>query len=321
MKLPNMYTLTNPIKTRLGRLAALSAVVWIFAASAPAETTTNLPCPVSIGLGDAQFVPGDSITIEKVTGTGTLITNGGVYCVEGSYTLSSHDQADLGFFTTVNTSAGASFDQREIVHLNKGSGTFRLTKRMSSEGYLHVSFYAGNSFGRVYFGQGKWVLHNGNYSAFASTSFHHSSGSQANGASTPALSIPNPIPNLAMLKYLGNPVETPAHLASSYTPEGLTQAIRTAARQAGVTVGEIEIEGLEFPPLIGMICDNEPFEKLVAQLKTMKDYTYQGSVGSYNCHVMSIIPYQAFPEGSGEQIERRLMLREQMLYNHLNTGE
>ncbi len=58
---------------------------------------------VPFELGTAEFSPGDSITIQRVTGTSPTIRTGETYCVEGTYTLASRDKADLALFATTST--------------------------------------------------------------------------------------------------------------------------------------------------------------------------------------------------------------------------
>jgi hypothetical protein len=126
----------------------------------PARDCTHV---VQFELGRAQFEPGDSITIQAVRGSTNLIQTGGTYCVTGTYTLASHDEANLSFFstTTNRTSSPSRVDPAQMVRVTKGTGTFSLAKRMKDDGYLHLSFYPGGSggdFGGVYFGQGQGVL-------------------------------------------------------------------------------------------------------------------------------------------------------------------
>ena len=126
------------------------------------ETSGNLPHAVRFELGDAQFARGDNITITQMRGTSETIATGGTYCVEGTYTLASGDEADLAFFTTTITDSGPSpIDPRQHVRLKKGTGSFRLVKTLKEDGYLHLSFYpvhSGDDFGGMYFGQGNRVF-------------------------------------------------------------------------------------------------------------------------------------------------------------------
>ena len=126
------------------------------------ETCGDMPHAVRFELGDAQFARGDNITITQMRGTSETIATGGTYCVEGTYTLASGDEADLAFFTTTITDSGPSpIDPRQHVRLKKGTGSFRLVKTLKEDGYLHLSFYpvhSGDDFGGMYFGQGNRVF-------------------------------------------------------------------------------------------------------------------------------------------------------------------
>lgn len=214
-----------------------NCVIANFAAAFFAATTTNVspadfPKAVKFELGYSEFAPGDSITITAMHGTSSLITTNETYCVEGTYTLASHDSAELSFFSTVANSGHTRIDPKQTMHIQKGSGTFRLIKDVNQNGYLHLSFYQGNSFGGVYFGQGDWV--------------HRDKGwGHAGGA----LPVPNPAgnPNAAILQYLSEPVQAPADLEAAYSKQGLTGAVQMAAKNAGVTLKKLEIEDSEFP--------------------------------------------------------------------------
>jgi L,D-peptidoglycan transpeptidase YkuD (ErfK/YbiS/YcfS/YnhG family) len=112
-------------------------------------------------LGKAKFKSGDSITITALYGTRDDITANETYRVEGSYVLTSHDKASLGFYnTTIGGDSSAPFDPKQQISITKGRGKFSLSMPLYEMGYLHVSFYPekGEAFGGVYFGQGSWVL-------------------------------------------------------------------------------------------------------------------------------------------------------------------
>jgi len=266
-------------------------------------TTEDLSHAVQFELGDAQFAPGDSITIEQVHGTSDTIKVGGTYAVDGAYTLSSRDEADLALFTTTVSESGPTpVDPKQQVRIKKGAGSFHLVETMNADGYMHVSFYSGNAFGGVYFGQGNRVLRN--KSAFSPASL---SG-----------------PNRVLLEYLGNPVEPPANMDARYTREGLTNAMLLAARHAGITLKKIAIDDSEYPFLAGVICGGSDFPKLKNQIKKMDGYEYNGSVGndinsdgSDTCNAFSIVPYRVHPQEARQRIDHRLMLRYQVFYAKL----
>src|SRR5439155_8489006 len=133
-----------------------------------AATAGELPYAVRYELGDAEFAPGDNITIQEVRGTSDTISTGGTYSVKGTYSLGSRDEANLAFYTsTIRDSGPTAVDPKQHVRIKKGTGSFHLVKTLSSDGYLHVSFYpvpSGSGFGGVYFGQGNRVLRNKGFS-------------------------------------------------------------------------------------------------------------------------------------------------------------
>ena len=268
----------------------------------------DLPQAVQFELGKSEFPPGDRITIQQVRGTSDSIKVGETYSVDGTYELASHDEADLALYvTTVGDSGATPVDPRQHVKVKQGSGTFHLVTTMSQDGYLHVSFYpakSGDVFGGVYFGQGNRVLRDG-----------------APSGSSPAFASG---PNRAILEYLGRPVPPPADLDARYTKEGLTNAIQAAARNAGITVKRVAIDDREFPFLVGVTCGGSDFVKLKGQLRKMDGYDYSGSIGndvnrngSDTCNVFSLVPYQAYPAGTGQSIYHRLSLRQQMFYEQI----
>jgi hypothetical protein len=277
---------------------------------------------ISYELGDAEFAPGDSITIQKVSGPGRTIEVGQTYCVEGTYTLSSQEDADLALFATVTNPNPTPIDPQQTVRVKKGTGSFRLTKTMTEEGYLHLTFYSlasGNGFGGVYFGQGKWVLRNKHFSYlnsstrpndFISSTSRVSAGTQVSSSGA----------NRALFEYLGNPVAPPANMDPAYSREGLTQAMQLAARNAGIPLKKVEIEDSEFPFLVGVVCENKgDFAKLTDQIKKMESYEFSGTVDSHTCFVMNIVPWRAFPSPDAQQIRRRLTVRMEIFFYKINA--
>jgi hypothetical protein len=270
------------------------------------EASTSLSHTVPFELGDAEFAPGDNLTILQVRGTSDTISMGGTYSVEGTYTLGSRDEADLAFFSTsISNSGPSSVDSKQHVRIKKGTGSFHLIKRVNEDGYLHVSFYSGNAFGGVYFGQGNRVLHR-----------------------SPSSSVSSSGPNRVLIEYLGNPVEPPANMDARYKKEGLISAIQLAARNAGITVKKVAVDDSEYPFLVGVICEGDDFSKLKNQIKKMDGYEYNGSVGndvnsdgSDTCNVFSIVPDRAYPQEAQQQIDHRRTLRQQVFYDKLMVQE
>jgi hypothetical protein len=301
-------------------LAAAAIMIPALAiAAADDALPQELTCVVPVELGEAEFSPGDSITIQSVLGTQTSIVSGGTYCVTGTYTLSSRPAADLALFlTTKNTAPSPTpIDPRQTVRIQKGSGAFSLVTTISAAGYPHLSFYpvpGGSSFGGVYFGQGQWVLRQKGFKYLDKS---------ADNEQAPAAAIPGnlesvPAQNRAILEYLGGPVMPPAWIEKPYTRQGLSDALKAAARNASVTLKHLEIEDSEFPFLVGIICADGDYDKLVDEIKKMPDYEERGGVSTPTCHAINLIPWRVFPSESSQRAGRRLLLREQMFFDRLS---
>jgi len=120
------------MKTKI-KLNGFFAVVAVFltvdhqALAAPAtnDSPADFPYTVPFELGDAQFAPGDSITITELRGTKETIAPNESYCVAGTYILSSQDEASLAFYSTVPNSGPTRDDPRQKVRITKGAGTYR----------------------------------------------------------------------------------------------------------------------------------------------------------------------------------------------------
>src|SRR5437762_130716 len=130
----------NTRRSHLLRLLAIVITITFSCVPAgPAATedaTLDLPRDVRFELGDTKFANGDNITITQMRGTSEMIVTGGTYCVEGTYTLASRDEADLAFFTTSIAASGPSpIDPKQHVRIKKGIGSFRLVKTLNEDGY------------------------------------------------------------------------------------------------------------------------------------------------------------------------------------------
>jgi hypothetical protein len=112
--------------------------------------------------GATQFLPGDQITITRVTGTSADMQSG-VCRITGSYRLWSHDRATIAASITAAESKDAvgPWNAAQTMTLQKGTGTFTVLLPVSIQGWPHVSFYDGSSFGGIYLGTGDWVLEPG----------------------------------------------------------------------------------------------------------------------------------------------------------------
>jgi hypothetical protein len=306
----------------LTAVPALMSLTFALAASGgPSDTAADFPAVVAFELGKAEFLPGDSITIQQVRGTSSTIGTGETYCVEGTYTLASREEANLALFATTVSDVPTPIDPAQHTHIAKGTGAFRLVKTMRQEGYLHVSFYpagSGGDFGGVYFGQGKWVLREKGWSNPLQNT--GAKDHTATGAST-GRPVSLTGPNQLLLEYLGDPVAPPADMDAAYTKDGLIKAVQTASRNAGITLKRIEIDDSEYPFLVGVICKKGDYPKLKDQLRKMEGYAYNGSVGGDTHNAMNIVPYRVMPSALSGRINHRTGLRMQVLYDKISRLE
>src|SRR6266404_8194300 len=95
----------------------------------PIDPARDCSRVVQFEVGDTQFGAGDSITIQELRGNTNLIQAGGTYCVSGTYTLASQDEANLSFFTTTTNRTSSPVDPAQTVRVKKGTGSFSLAKR------------------------------------------------------------------------------------------------------------------------------------------------------------------------------------------------
>ncbi len=304
-----------------GPVAALLA--WLVLTLAPGasaatrDTAADFPSVVPFELGMTEFLPGDSITIQTVRGTSPTIRTGETYCVEGTYTLASKDEADLALFATTVTAVSVPTESSQIVRVKKGTGTFRLVKPMREEGYLHVSFYpapGGSSFGGVYFGSGKWLLPKEGWSAV------HLKGQVQDtlgGSSAKSGPVSLTGPNQVLFEYLGEPVDPPKDMDALYGKEGLIKAVHRAAEKAGISVKRVEVDDSEYPFLVGIICNEGDYPKLTDQLRKLEGYEFNGGVSSPTHSAMNLVPYRVWPPGFGERIGHRTGLRTQVLFDRI----
>jgi hypothetical protein len=308
------HVIATTLPALLGLNLALAAL------GGTSETPTDFPAEVAFELGKAEFLPGDIITIQQVRGTSSTIVTGGTYCVEGTYTLASREEADLALFATTMSDVPTPIDPSQHTRIAKGTGNFRLVKTVRQEGYLHVSFYpvsSGGDFGGVYFGQGKWVLH------LKASDRHQQILAQDHpmaGASTGKLILLKG-PNRELFEYLGDPVDPPANMDAAYTKDGLINAIQTAARKAGIPVKRVEVEDSEFPFLVGLVCKEGDFSKLTEQLRKLAAYEYNGCISTSTHSAFNMVPYRVFPSQVSQRISHRTGLRCQIFFDKLTAHE
>jgi hypothetical protein len=279
------------------------------ATCALAEPPAEFPYTVSFELGEAEFAPGDNITITQVRGTSEAITTNETYSVDGTYTLASQDQADLCLYVTSTQTSATPIDPQQTVRLTNGSGTFHLVKTMTGEGYLHVTFYSvsrGHGFGGVYFGQGPWVLSKKIWSYL-------------DKPEEPAGAVDSSGANQALYDYLGDPVPAPSRLDVKYTTEGLSNAVLLAAGNAGLSLTRMVIDDSEYPGIIAIVIPEGDIDKINDQIRSMAGYEYNGSISSKTCKVFNIVPYSAYPFEVAQRIGHRIGLRRQVLFDRVEA--
>jgi hypothetical protein len=135
----------------------LSLAVGLFIA-APFAFSAEQASDVVFSIGPKNFRKGDAITIETVSASSPNFAVGDKVTVRGRYTLASADKARLCLNLTTDAKANIGPEPESPEHMTevaKGSGTFELTETLKHPGHLHVSFYAGSSFGTIYFGTEK----------------------------------------------------------------------------------------------------------------------------------------------------------------------
>ncbi len=132
--------------------------------SFPSATTFN--SSVAFDVGNSDVRDGDLIVIDEVRGTRSDFAVDGVYFVRGHYTLTSADEAILGFNVSASRVGDACTNgngtNRQFV--KRGSGTFELSTRIAYVGRPHVGFYRAkeglvtnaDELGGVYFGKGEF---------------------------------------------------------------------------------------------------------------------------------------------------------------------
>jgi hypothetical protein len=309
---------------RLTLAAALAAAFLLNASSLIASgaeegTDQQFPHVIQYELGAFGFADGDQINITSMRGNRLHLEAGGSYLVEGSYTLASAGSADLALYCTTRGQSGPTPVQNgQRIGITRGTDKFRLYVTNLADGWLHVSFYPDNSsfHGGVYIGEKgseNTIMHDqASFREFnvKSTDKHHDIGNgHANNA------------NLALMTYLGDPVPPPSDMDAKYTRAGLANAIQLAAGNARITLEKVEVDDSEYPFLVGVICGSSDFPKLKSQIKKMDGYEFNGSMGSATCNAFCIVPYQVHPQEARQQIDHRLMLRQQVFFTKLNAQE
>jgi len=274
-------------------------------------------------IGQSAFPLGDSIVITSVDRSADRLV------VKGHYNLVSSATARLALYTTTSTAISVPTASSQSETISQGSADFELIDPNLVPGMNHVSMYAipgGKSFAVVYFGNPEEAAAESQLDlAYVGADAVAKDSAKNLGHNAPATPVSTSGPNQALLAYLGNPVEPPVGVASAYRPQGLTNAIQTAAGNAGIMVKKVAVDDSEFPFLIGVTCSGADFSKLKEQLRKMGDYEYNGSIGndvnsdgSDTCNVFSIVPDRVYPASTALSIYHRLWLRQQVFYDQLN---
>ena len=124
--------------------------------------------------------------------------------------------------------------------------------------------------------------------------------------------------NPAIMAYLGEPVPPPAELDPKYTADGLIAAGKGVCAKLGFELQKLAVDDTEFPFLVyGVISGSHDFQALPSALRTLPGYAYGGSVvGRKNGATyfsLNMMSHEQYPRAQREMIQRRLMIRLQML--------
>lgn len=131
--------------------------------SPPTTAPSDAPRDIQFQRGKTDFEGGDTIIISSVSGPTDSILPGKTYQVEGTYILSSHDEARLvaGVTPLGAASSDSGPGKNQSIVIDKGMGKFSLTLTVPARGYPFLSLNdaaSGVSFGDIYFGTTGSVL-------------------------------------------------------------------------------------------------------------------------------------------------------------------
>jgi hypothetical protein len=126
--------------------------------------------------------------------------------------------------------------------------------------------------------------------------------------------------NDAIFSYLGEPVPPPANLDPKYTAEGMTAAFKELCAARGIEIDKLGVDTSEYPYLLYGVVRNGPdfFQQISADLKALPGYAYSGSTtrpakdGTVTFS-LSMVPGSALSREEAEVVQRRKMVRLQML--------
>ncbi|MCX6954240.1 MAG: hypothetical protein NTV51_18980 [Verrucomicrobia bacterium] len=124
--------------------------------------------------------------------------------------------------------------------------------------------------------------------------------------------------NAAIMAYLGEPVPPPADLDPKYTAEGLAATFQAACAKLGFELQTLAVDDTEFPFLVyGVVSGTRDLQPVQNAIRALPGYGYGGSVGlrrnGRTYFSLNLMPHDQYPRAQREAIQRRLMIRLQML--------
>jgi len=124
--------------------------------------------------------------------------------------------------------------------------------------------------------------------------------------------------NAAIMAYLGEPVPPPAELDPKYTSEGLIAACKAVFAKLGLELNKLAVDDTEFPFLAyGVVSGSHDLQGMPSALRALPGYAYGGSVvgrkNGMTYFSFNMMPHDQYPRPQREAIQRRLMIRLQML--------
>lgn len=108
---------------------------------------------IPFSTSQAQFAPGDSITVQEVLASSPNLGLGDSFIVRGTYTLQSQSSAIMGISLTTREPVGVPSQATARKEVAGGTGTFEMQYTVQFEGTIYIAFTptaGGSSFGRIY---------------------------------------------------------------------------------------------------------------------------------------------------------------------------
>jgi hypothetical protein len=125
-------------------------------------------------------------------------------------------------------------------------------------------------------------------------------------------------PNAAIMTYLGDPVLPPGNIDPKYTKEAIAAAFQKLCQSLGYSIDRFGIDDREYPFLVyARLNGNCDYRDVKSALASMPGYAYSGSsTGSgrdWSYIALNMVPSNTHPRAQREAIDRRMMIRLQML--------